>query len=41
LELIARSARTEVATHIVVTDMLAPKPLIILSSIVRITFIKI
>lgn len=41
LKLVASPARTEVATHIVVADMLAPRPFVFLSSIVRVTFIKI
>lgn len=41
LKLVTNPARTEVATHIVVTEVLALRPFIVLSSIVRITFIQI
>lgn len=41
MELVARPARTEVAAHIVVANVLTPRPLTVLSSIVRVTFIKI
>lgn len=41
LKLVANPARTEVATHIVVTEVLALRPFIFLGSIVRVTFIQI
>lgn len=41
LKLVARPARTEVATHVVVAEVLALRPFVFLSSIVRVTFIKI
>lgn len=41
LKLVASLAGTEVATHIVVAEVLALRAFIFLSSIVRVTFIKI
>lgn len=41
LKLVANPARTEVATHIVVTEVLALRSFIVLGSIVRLTFIQI
>lgn len=41
LKLVANPTRTEVATHIVVTEVLALRPFILLGTIVRVTFIQI